>query len=62
MSIGRGWYEDSINESEPEEFKRFKARKELAVNLLKEKLDYVFKMIAANPNKNNLAPRGRNYG
>ena len=40
MSIGRGWYEDAVDQDETNEVR------ELAVSLLKEKLSDIFNIIS----------------
>lgn len=55
MSIGRGWYEDEIGEIESDELR------DLAVILLSQKLDEIFKKISEIPRENRLVMKGTCY-
>ncbi len=55
ISIGRGWYEDHVK-AEPDLQDEVK---NLAVELLKQKLEEIFGRIRDNPDRDNMAPKGR---
>lgn len=52
MRICRGWYEDYVK-LEPDEIS------ELSHKMLKEKLSEVYDKIAINPDREDMAPKGR---